>query len=153
MCFYPWKLLLEPWNIFAFSPSLGGGALNHRWEFSGNTRKSGFFQRFPGFSRVGVPHSSKKKIFFFKWPQDSFYPPQALKLHLQSIKLQKSFYSLNFCYFTCASDEVTICKISGVFFRRPFSSMLNNPFEFAVYPGRQPNWKQEISQNMTEYLG
>jgi hypothetical protein len=28
--------------------------------------------------------------------------PKALKLHLQSIKLQKSYYSLNFCYFTCA---------------------------------------------------
>jgi hypothetical protein len=27
---------------------------------------------------------------------------KALKLHLQSIKLQKSFYSSNFCYFTCA---------------------------------------------------
>jgi hypothetical protein len=28
--------------------------------------------------------------------------PKALKLHLQSIKLQKSIYSLNFFYFTCA---------------------------------------------------
>jgi hypothetical protein len=28
--------------------------------------------------------------------------PKALKLHLQSIKLQKSFYSSNFFYFTCA---------------------------------------------------
>jgi hypothetical protein len=27
--------------------------------------------------------------------------PKALKLHLQSIKLKKSFYSSNFCYFTC----------------------------------------------------
>jgi hypothetical protein len=36
---------------------------------------SGFFQRFPGFSRVGVTHSSKKKTIFFKWPQDSFYLP------------------------------------------------------------------------------
>jgi hypothetical protein len=28
--------------------------------------------------------------------------PKALKLHLQSIKLQKSFYSSNFCSFMCA---------------------------------------------------
>jgi dsRNA-specific ribonuclease len=28
--------------------------------------------------------------------------PKALKLHLQSIKFQKSFYSLNFCYLMCA---------------------------------------------------
>jgi uncharacterized membrane protein SpoIIM required for sporulation len=28
--------------------------------------------------------------------------PKASKLHLQSIKFQKSFYSSIFCYFTCA---------------------------------------------------
>jgi hypothetical protein len=33
--------------------------------------------------------------------------PKALKLHLQSIKLQKSFYSLNFCSFMCT---VMLCK-------------------------------------------
>jgi hypothetical protein len=41
--------------------------------------------------------------------------PKALKLHLQSIKLQKSFYSSNFCYFTCAVMTDVIRKIS-VFF-------------------------------------
>jgi hypothetical protein len=47
--------------------------------------------------------------------------PQALKLHLQSIKLQRSFYSLNFCYFTYAMMS-RFAKFQG-FFRRPFSSM------------------------------
>jgi hypothetical protein len=52
--------------------------------------------------------------------------PKALKLHLQSIKLQKSFYSLqsiklqksfyssNFCYFTCAMMS-RFAKFQGFF--------------------------------------
>jgi hypothetical protein len=44
--------------------------------FPGKPKISGFFQRFPDFSRVGVPNLKKNKK-----------TPKALKLHLQSIKL------------------------------------------------------------------
>jgi hypothetical protein len=40
--------------------------------------------------------------------------PKALKLHLQSIKLQNSFYSSNFLLFYVHGD-VVIRKISGFF--------------------------------------
>jgi hypothetical protein len=40
--------------------------------------------------------------------------PQALKLHLQSIKLKKSFYSLNFCYFAYAMMS-RFAKFQGFF--------------------------------------
>jgi hypothetical protein len=41
--------------------------------------------------------------------------PMTLKLHLQSIKLQKSFYSSNFCYFMCAMMS-RFAKFQGFFF-------------------------------------
>jgi hypothetical protein len=71
----------------------------------------------PGFSSDfrGFPEwvfEKEKKIFFFLvkiTPQFILSPlkcksvnPKTLKLHLQSIKLQKSFYSSNFFSFTCA---------------------------------------------------
>jgi hypothetical protein len=78
--------------------------------FLGIPRNPGFFVRFSGFSRVGVPIWGKNKFFLVKMiPQFILsslkcksVTPKALKLHLQSIKLQKSFYSSNFCSFMCA---------------------------------------------------
>jgi hypothetical protein len=67
------------------------GKRHQGWEFSGNTRKSGFFQRFPGFPEWVFPIWERKKIFFSENDPPQFIlstlkcnsaTPKALKLHL-----------------------------------------------------------------------
>jgi hypothetical protein len=91
--------------------------------------------RFPGFSsdfRI-FPEWVFKKIFFFSEDDPQFIlstlkynsmTPKALKLHLQSITLQKSFYSSNFCYFTYRYVVIRRDSQNFIFFLfRPFSSL------------------------------
>jgi hypothetical protein len=61
---------------------------------------------------------------------------RALKLYLQSIKLQK-FYSLNFCYFTCAMMS-RFAKFQGFFFfdhSHPW-----NMVKLVTWHGRSLSW-------------
>jgi hypothetical protein len=111
------------------------------WEFSGNTRKSRFFQRFPGFSRVGVPHLRKKNNNLFFFGENSFYPPcnsatpKALKLHLQSIKLILWIFVHLRARWCCDSQNVR------VFWFRPFSSLM-----YVLGPIRCRAWPQRFLQ-------